>query len=418
MRVRRSVVMENSTYTVSLSNRPAIIHRGNGGSAYIHIHGNAVRVRIAVSSTDSAIIVLDIVPNSGVTPFTSRVDIYASPTARVGTYHLEATIIHASTGTRLAQTIIPVFVVDDGVLVDVLENIDEYRRIYQMHGAQYAVLKIMADYNLKPTFTHLKLLYEALLGRRISNGTVGDLLSRLLKKGLLVKIGDKYCFNKKLDLETAETIIDIKRATNGIKGAEASSTKSTRSRKEITSKLPKSVEKVLIKASELIKEDYWRATDLVAHTLIGVRETGIWLLWLGDYFIYRESKSEFLHYFISKSLAELLKSIGLKEGFMYRHVNSPAKDLIRVLYRSYANARRLHYLLKEYGWFEYEEPLILELSSDTDSLYIAVKKLYTGEALMKIGEPADSVKKYLVYPGEHVDEENEETYFHRPSGLY
>lgn len=425
MRARIGEVVGNSTYTISLSNRPAIIRRGSRGSAYIYIHGNAVRVRIAVSSTDPAVIVLDIVPKSGVTPFTSRVDVYASPTARIGTYYLEATIMHASTGTRLAQTIIPVFVVDDSVLVDVLENINEYRGIYQRYGAQYAVIKIMTDYNLELTYTHLKLLYEALLGRRISNGTVGDLLSRLVRKGLIIKIEDRYCINKRLDLETAKTVIDAKRAANGMKGARATLSrihKSNREESRIENKptLPRSIEKALSIALRLIREDYWKGVDFIAHTLVGVRKTGAWILWIRDYFICKERKTGFLHYFRSKTLSEVLRTIGLREGFMIEHVNHSVEDIVQTYYGSYANARRLHYALKELGWFEYGEPIILEIYYSIYSQYLALRKLYTDEVLVEIGDPSyrDRAKKFLIYGGEHVDKENEEAYFHRPAGLY
>ncbi len=418
---KRSRFIENSTASsVALSVRPATIRRGSQGSAYVHIHGSGVKVRVSVSSSYPELVVLDIVPRYGKTPFTASIVVHASLVARVGIYYLDVTIINTETGVRVAQTTIPIFVVDYDRLTNVLSNIDKYRRIYRKYGIQYALLKIIAENNLALTFTHLKLLYEALVGHRISNGTVGDLLSRLLRKGLLVRIGSNYCFNEKLDLETAKTVIDVKRALNGIKGARTSGTRSISLSKEFNLQPPRSVKKVLHIASELIKENYWKAVDLIAHTLIGVRETGVWFLWVRDYFIYGERKSRFLHYFRSQPLSELLKSIGLREGFMYEHVDNTAKDLIKRLYHSYTNARRLHYLLKERGWFEYSEPLILELSSGTGSLYIAVKKLFADEVVVKVGNTSrrNHVKRYLIYPGEHVDEENELTYFYRPSNLY
>ena len=97
-----------------------------------------------------------------------------------------------------------------------------------------------------------------------------------------------------------------------------------------------------------------------------------------------------------------------------------ARSTIIEHYGSYANACRIHYLLKEHGWFSYGKPLIIELSGDMSNSYIAVKKLFADEEPIKIGKPdrEDNVNKYLVYSEEHVDKENETTYFYRPSNLY
>ncbi len=284
------------------------------------------------------------------------------------------------------------------------------------------LLKILREHGLALTFSELKVLYEAIVGRRISNGTVGDLLSRLLRKGLLIKIGDRYMFNSKLDLGVAKSIIDVRRAiNNGVKGARALIARNSDRKVDENinmgrgSGMPRSIEKALTIASKLAKEDYWKAVDFIAHTIIGVRKTGTWLLWIKDYFIYREEKTGFLHYFRSEKLSEHLRSIGLREGFMAEHTDHSAEEVIKSCYRSYANARRLHYLLKDLNWFTYGEPLILELYPDPENPYIVLKKLHSEEAILEQGDPKllEKIRKYIVYPGEHIDEENEETYHHR-----
>ena len=86
-------------------------------------------------------------------------------------------------------------------------------------GIQYTILKILEEHNLTLTFSDIRVLYEAIVGHRVSNDTVGNLLSRLVKKGLVIKVSDRYGFNRKLNLETAKTVIDTKHAVNGVKGA-------------------------------------------------------------------------------------------------------------------------------------------------------------------------------------------------------
>ena len=76
--------------------------------------------------------------------------------------------------------------------------------------------------------------------------------------------------------------------------------------------------------------------------------------------------------------------------------------------------------MKEIGWLEYGEPLVLEIYYAIGSSYLALRKLYTDETLVQLGGPnhRNRAKRHLVYGGEHVDEENEEFYHYRPSGLY
>jgi predicted transcriptional regulator len=419
----RSVGVGDEHSVVVVSARPVTVTRGSQGTVYIHVQGRGVKVRVDVSSSYPEVIVTNIAPEYGKPPFTTSITIHVSSTARPGTYYLEATVVDVVKDTILASTTIPVFVVNSDELAKIMNHIEKYRRIYKRYGIQYTLLRILAEHGLTPSFTDVKTLYEAIVSRKVSNGTVGDLLSRLLRKGLVVKTGRGYMLNPELDLETAKSIIDVKRAINGLRGARSilSNQNKSKAGKIIASKaLPRNVEKAVNVVRKLIKEDYWKAVDFIAHTLASVRKTGIWLLWIKDYFIYREKKTGFLHYFKSEKLSELLKSIGLREGFMAYHIEHSAEHLIHELYRSYANARRLHYKLKELGWFEYGEPIILEIYHSADSPYLALRKLYTGEVLLQLGDPSyrDRAKKYLVYGGEHVDEENETTYFYRPSNLY
>ena len=417
----RRVGIDYEKGSVSISARPTTIRRGSCGIVYIRVQGYGAKVRVSVSSRYPEIIVTNTVPESGRPPFTSSITINVSLAAKTGTYYLEATVMDVAKDTILVSTTIPIFVVDNDELARIMDNIERYKRMYERYGIQYTLLRILAEHRLTLSFTNVKTLYEAIVSRKVSNGTVGDLLSRLLRKGLVVKTSRGYMLNPELDLEAAKSIIDVKRAINGLRGARSvlsNQNKSGVGKITASKALPRNVEKAINVARKLVKEDYWRAVDFVAHTLLGVRRTGVWILWVGDYFIYKERKTGFLHYFVSSRLSELLRSVGLKQGFMAYHTHHSAEDLIHKLYGSYVSARRLHYKLKERDWFEYGEPLLLEIYSATDANYLALRKLYSGEAVIELGNPdlRKKAKKYLVYGGEHIDEENEETYFYGPAG--
>ena len=177
------------------------------------------------------------------------------------------------------------------------------------------------------------------------------------------------------------------------------------------------VRRALEIAEKLLHDNYWVAVDFIAHTLVGVRKTEVWLLWFDDYFVYRENKTGFLHYFRSPRLSEVLSELGLRQGFMIDHRLHSSEKYLLEQYHSYASARRIHYVLKELGWIMYGEPLLLEVSEN----HLAIRELTSGKTLLKyrgLSTSSRDVYRAIVYPGEHVDEGNEETYFYRPSNLY
>jgi len=402
--------------------RPATIRRGSSGVAYVRVYDYGSEVKISADSLYPEIEVVNIAPEFGYPPFTSSIVVNVSSSAKPGTYYLEGAVIDVAKGDVLASTLVPIFVVDNDELTSALSNIERYRKLYEEYGIQYTLLKILAEHRLALSFTDMKILYESIVFRRVSNGTVGDLLSRLLRKGLIVKTSEGYILNPELDLESTRTIIDVKRAKNGMRGARSVLIiwgKNDMDKRAAGKALPRNVERVISVAQKLAKEDYWKAIDFVAHTLLGIRKTGVWLLWIEDYFVYKERKTGFLHYFVSSKLSELLRSIGLKPGFMGYHVHHSAEDLIYEMFGSYVIARRLHYRLKKLGWFVYGEPLLLEILVDAGINYIALRKLFSDEPVIKLGNPElrKNAKKYLVYGGEHIDVENEETYFYGPSRL-
>jgi len=401
---------------VSIAARPVIVYPGGSAESAAYIDGHGVRVFVSATTSDSCIQVLDIAPVTGVVPLQVRVIIAASTTAKPGIYGIDLAAIDFSQGKTLASVRIPVYVPSSPVLANIVGDLDKLRGLYREKGIQYAIIQALSMIGAGLRFSDIKLLYELIKGRRISNGTVGDLLKRVLKKGVLKRVGDLYCLA--VDPETAETVMDLRRARNGLRGARASLNRGLGEEyyeHSSSRNIPQPVERALKIVKKLVEKDYWMAVDFVAHVLVGVRKTGTWILWLEDYFIYHESKTNFFHYFRSPRLSNILRELGLKPGIMVEHKKHPSEEYILELYGSYANARRVHYLLKQLNWFVYGEPLLLELSKD----YLLIRELASDKVLFKQGNPDSSDKfKVIAYPGEHVDEENEETYFYRPSRLH
>lgn len=73
---------------------------------------------------------------------------------------------------------------DSPALASTISDINKLRELYKEKGVQYTIVQALSKINKGLRFSDIKLIYEAIKGRRISNGTVGDLLKRLLKKGI------------------------------------------------------------------------------------------------------------------------------------------------------------------------------------------------------------------------------------------
>jgi hypothetical protein len=161
------------------------------------------------------------------------------------------------------------------------------------------------------------------------------------------------------------------------------------------------------------------------YTLVGVRQTGFLLLWIYNLFVYCEQKTGFCHYFISQLLSEYFKMLGVQQGVLYsqsrehERARRIAQKYIKKYYRSFRAARRLHYLLKEKGYIDYEDQDVytLEILYYQDGgvgvrIWDAQKK----EVIEKMGVREESpvrAEYRSAFPEEHIYEPNEETYFHR-----
>ena len=345
MRVQRvGRVGERSVVVVT---RPVSLYPGGSTESIVYVNGSGVRVSVSATPSDSCIEVMNVDPVSGRAPLHVRVRIAASPSTRPGIYGVDIAVLDAREGRALASSRLPVIVVGSPILAEKLGDVDRFRRVYREKGIQYAIVHALNRLDVGVKFSDIKLLYELAIGRKVSNGTVEDLLKRLVKKGIL-NVGDLYYLA--VDLEVARTVMDLKRARNGLRGAlKTMGGKSGRmsGKHGECCGLPSPIKRVLKMARELLEKDYRMAVDFVAHTLIGVRKTGTWILWFKDYFVYHENKTGLIHYFRSQKLSSILKELGLKPGVMTEHEHYPSEKYILEHYGSYTNARRIHYLLKE-----------------------------------------------------------------------
>ncbi len=374
--------------------------------------------RLTVEGLDANIATYTLAPERSETPFVSRLELSVNPGA-VGIHPFKVVALDTLNNGYGAVNLVLVIQPQD-IPPEVLDHLRTLLRMYRMYGIQYVIwyLTLHLYRSRGLGFKEIKALYEFLVGRRLSNGTVGDLVKRMERKGIIVKRNGRYYAgveDEKLVLQA----IDAKRVKAGRRGAEQllemlSEGRSMREGTVNDEAIPLAVMRVLREAEKLVKQGRTgEALGLIQHTLVGARETGRWILWVKDIFIYYEKKARPpYHYFRSKKLARILEAMGLKQGFIHME---PVQDLIHSLFPGgYREARRIHYLLKTAGWISYGPPLILRIAIYPDGTGGFKLENLNGKTVAIINyDPRKAVKtvKSLVMPGEHVDEYNDNTYF-------
>jgi len=169
----------------------------------------------------------------------------------------------------------------------------------------------------------------------------------------------------------------------------------------------------------------------LAYTLLGIRQTGHLLLWYNGWFIVLEPKTGYAHHFYSWLLHWMLQQLGLVEGVYYRpndreHMEAQriAQKCIREIYGSHQATRRLHYMLWEEKlvWSNEDEVYTVKIHHYADGeVGVQVLDKSGREELYSNGvrkEPPPRVNTYTALPHRHVDPRREETYHHRPTGIY
>ena len=302
------------------------------------------------------------------------------------------------------------------------------RRLYYEKGPSYTIWWFLREIWVRRRHP-VKLedifrFHQAIAGVRSKNATV-KALKRLELYGLVKSLGDGWYRPEVLDEGLASGSIDFSRVRT--RDQVLSKKRELSSLLDKSEELPRPVQEVVDKARELIERgERWRAIDLLAHTLLPIRESGILIARLGDMFLYFEQKTGKMHMLRSERLAQVFDELGIPSGPLALHRTQEATSIIRRMFGSHDNARRIHYLLKELGWFqEVEGHYFWRLWEDpvSGTSYISIYRKTSGdlEEVARVPPSAPeglyaSTRGGAIVTREHVKEENEDSYFVRIKG--
>jgi len=288
-------------------------------------------------------------------------------------------------------------------------------------------------------FGRLWRFYNNISNHVVHEETVRKQLKMLQAKGLVEEKNGKF-YPTPLPADVAIKLFDVERSRVGKRGAGVRLRQILyRGQLPLVQEIPRSlkyyVERVVQLAVQLTRQGKREvALDLISHTLLPIRESGVLWLWKGDEFIYFERKvmtEGTFHSVKFPALADLLKKLGFKEGIMVWHLygHDEAKDLIRRIFQkghlSWPWARSIFYKLKELGIAEEGNRYIIELEYRSMAILVYLRDVY-GNLIKEYYEPwfnelrlpaplSDNKSKdrYLVIGKQHVKSENEESYFSR-----
>jgi len=320
-----------------------------------------------------------------------------------------------------------------------LDQIIDLGKKFRQLGLYLFILYWYQTYKTGVDLQHLWRFYNNIASHVVSPETVRKQLKMLQVKGLIEEKNGKY-YPVPLPTDVVAKMFDVKRSHVGKRGANARLRQILYHNQlpfveEIPRGLKHYMEKVVQLAVQLAKQGKREvALDLLAHTLLPIRENGVLWLWRNDEFIYYERKvmtEGTFHSVKFPLLSKLLKDLGFHEGVMVYHVlgHNEAKDIIRKIFGkghlSWPWARSIFYKLKELGFAEEGGRYIIELEYRNLTLIVTLRDIYNN-LLKEYIEPwfnenrlpaplsADKTKdRYLVLGVQHVKPENEESYFSR-----
>jgi len=318
----------------------------------------------------------------------------------------------------------------------ILDEILRFGRSNRQLGTYLFIYYWYARYKNGVDFRRLWRFYNNIAGHIVHENTVRKQLKQLENKGL-IEVKDNRVYPKVKDLDAIIDLFDFKRSKAGKRGAMKRLRKVLKLRTspeleelDITRNLEYYVKRVLSIASKLVFEGKrWEALDLIAHTLLPIRETGVLWLWRRDEFIYYERKAKpsvrcvrFL------ALSEALKRLGFEEGIMVDHIKGHkyVKEIIHKLFAkgnlSWPWSRSVFYGLKKYELASEGSNYIIEFFYKNGLLKILLKDYYGN--LLAIyekewqGRPPEPLAnrnyyKVMAVGKQHIYEENESGYFDR-----
>ncbi|MEM4854719.1 MAG: hypothetical protein QXE75_04800 [Sulfolobales archaeon] len=281
-------------------------------------------------------------------------------------------------------------------------------------------------------------VYNMFSRHRVRPETVETQLRLLEVKGLVKKEGEIYRAVQ-VPAESLPHLFDYKRSRASRLGSEKTLLKYLYRRegvelpsiRDVSPRLRRKLQQVVETAKKLIeKGDRATALDIITHTLLPVRKTGVLWCWFKDTFIYYERKimSEgCFHSVRFPALAELLKELGFSEGLMVYHTLGSSRKYLRSIFGekdTYPHARSVFYSLKNLGLVGEGPQYLVELQYLVGEIRFVLKDLY-GNVLQVFTQqwqgatpPAplekEGDKRVAVTLGvQHVYAPNEGSYFSR-----
>jgi len=320
-----------------------------------------------------------------------------------------------------------------------LEQIVDIGKKFRQLGLFMFIWYWYQTYKTGVDLQHLWRFYNNIADHVVSQETVRKQLKMLQAKGLVEERSGKF-YPVPLPVDIVIKMFDIERSRAGKTGAVKRIRQILyRNQLPFVEQLPRGLkhymEKVVQLAVQLTERGKREAAlDLLAHTLLPLRESRVLWLWRGDEFIYYERKTMTEGTFHSvkfPALADLLRRLGFKEGVMVWHIygHDEAKQLIHKIFGrghlSWPWARSIFYKLKEMGFASEGNQYIIEIEYKNLALIVTLRDIY-GNLIKEYLEPwfnelrlpaplSDNKGKdrYLVIGKQHVKSENEESYFSR-----
>ena len=271
-----------------------------------------------------------------------------------------------------------------------LEKIIEFSRRHRGLGLYLYLYYLYSVTKDGVTLSQIHSFYNKMVGRAVARETVKNQLKLLINKGLLIEKNGKY-YPIPVPEDVLAKLFDLKRSENGKKGAlkrlrQIIYDNQMPAVKSLPESLKHYVRVIIEKARELVKEGRREAAlDLLAHTLLPLRETGVLWLWRGDEFIYYERKimrEGVFHSVRFPALARLLKELGFQEGIMVHHIlgHEESRQLIDRIFSkehlSWPWARSFFYKLKQLGFAEEGNYYIVELEHKDLTLLVYFRDYY------------------------------------------
>lgn len=235
-------------------------------------------------------------------------------------------------------------------------------------------------------FPELHAVYNLFSRHRVRPETVRTQLKYLELKGLVQREGEIYRPTP-IPLEAALDLFSENRSRAGRIGAERILQYhlyrgEMPAVKDISPKLRRKLSKVLEVVREQVERgDKYTALDLIAHTLLPVRATGVLWCWFGDTFLYYEPKPTergIFHSVRAPALANLLTDLGYKEGLMIDHLKGISGRYLKKIFGkedTYPYSRSLFYGLKKLGLAEEGPQFLLEIQYLNNEIIFTIKDI-------------------------------------------